>query len=416
MTTKPLLLTAAWLGLAGLALAQAPEQRAAPAKQYEEVEILRRLLTNKLHALYPQTTWLSPSVNSSPWVDIGSPTQGFLNGIEYQLPERTRLGNWISSTNERNWTVYTGSSPGPAIEGVYLKGYGIVYTLTLPPPARPHKPEATTAAPKPLSEWDQVRRQVRGEKDKPKPPAPEAKQPSISETILRVLAENGQHLSQLGEDETVTVAITFREPRPGTLVGQNVYPTNYTNPSLYFSAGGLNPNTTPYVTEVNPGAPAVESGGPFFPPAKALKPGRSSAYDHELLGDLSLKQERNDEAVKAYQRALELVSPEQSPDTARQLKLKLARALLARGDADAAAKALEQYAALQKKQPAASASPSDAAAGHGLPDKMIITVPKRLLEQTGTGKLSFEEFRKGATVQHLTFSAREGAGTPTPGK
>jgi len=402
MTAKPFLLTVAWLGLAGLTLAQAPEQRPAPAKQYEEVEILRRLLTNKLHALYPQTTWLSPSVNSSPWIDIGSATQGFLNGLEYQQPaERTLLGNWISSTNERNWTVYTGSSPGPAIEGLYLKGYGIVYTLTLPPPARPHKPEAAAAAPKPVSEWEQVRRQVRGEKDKPKPPAPEAKRPSISETVLRVLAENGHHLSQLAEEESVTVAITFREPRPGNLVGQSVYPTN----TIYFTEGGLNLNTAPQGTELKPLVSSGEGGSPFFPPAKAVKPGRSSAYDHELLGDLSLKQERNDEAVKAYQRALELVSPEQSPDTARQLKLKLARAQLARGDAAAAAKALEQYAALQKKQPAAPANQPDAAGGHALPDKMIITVPRRLLEQAGTGKLSFEEFRKGATVQHLTFSA-----------
>ena len=53
-------------------------------------------------------------------------------------------------------------------EGVYLKGQGVVFTVTLPPlPSQPSQPKSP--ATKPLSEWEQIRMQLRGEEPK-KPP------------------------------------------------------------------------------------------------------------------------------------------------------------------------------------------------------------------------------------------------------
>jgi hypothetical protein len=48
-------------------------------------------------------------------------------------------------------------------------------------------------------------------------------------------------------------------------------------------------------------------------------------------------------------------------------------------------------------KPASAASP--------LPARLIITASKRLLDQVGAGKMSLEDFKKAATMEHLTFSS-----------
>jgi hypothetical protein len=54
-----------------------------------------------------------------------------------------------------------------------------------------------------------------------------------------------------------------------------------------------------------------------------------------------------------------------------------------------------------------SARTSSSAAAAALPAKLIISAPKKLLDQAGGGKLSFEEFKKAATVEYLTFAGPE---------
>ena len=66
-----------------------------------------------------------------------------------------------------------------------------------------------------------------------------------------------------------------------------------------------------------------------------------------------------------------------------------------------------------KKWIEARAKPASPAQGHGrqgnapaLPNKLIISASKRLLDQVGTGKISFEEFKKSVSVQYLDFSQK----------
>src|SRR6202023_439005 len=97
-------------------------------------------------------------------------------------------------------------------EGVYLKGHGVVYTVTLPIAAQ--KPQVPLGQPadKPLSPWEKEQRALRGDKTEPTKKA-ETGPPSVSETVLRLLADNGKHFTELAPDETVTVAVVFRPNR-----------------------------------------------------------------------------------------------------------------------------------------------------------------------------------------------------------
>src|SRR5262249_29631479 len=143
--------------------------REATAKRYEEIEILRRLLTGKLEALYPTNVWNRntasfngwPSTlqrNDSLWVDFGFPTPANQSGTRF-------FTTLVNARNPLAWPQLVVAPHWLTSEGVYVKGHGIVYALTLPPPAAPSPTPAAEPAPKPLSEWEQVRRQIRGDKD-----------------------------------------------------------------------------------------------------------------------------------------------------------------------------------------------------------------------------------------------------------
>jgi hypothetical protein len=66
-------------------------------------------------------------------------------------------------------------------------------------------------------------------------------------------------------------------------------------------------------------------------------------------------------------------------------------------------KAIELVAKVQAET--AKAAKADKPAGPSLPAKLIITVSKKLLDQAGSGKITMEDFAKGATVEYLTFPA-----------
>jgi hypothetical protein len=140
----------------------------------------------------------------------------------------------------------------------------------------------------------------------------------------------------------------------------------------------------------------------------------STARDHMLLGDLVGKQGKHDEALRHYERALGQLAQQGQPGevTEKMLRQRAAQALLEKGDVEAARKMLDQLLAAQNRQKkyGENKKRDEAAGGVDLPGKLIITVPKRLLEKAGAG-LSFEEFRKEAGVQYLTFP-REGVHAP----
>jgi tetratricopeptide (TPR) repeat protein len=134
----------------------------------------------------------------------------------------------------------------------------------------------------------------------------------------------------------------------------------------------------------------------------------SSARDYELLGDLHEKQARLADAIEAYQKA---VAQNPDPKTAAALYRKLARASLSQAaelDAEAkkaaVAKALEYVKRLQEAETPV-AKPAAAPVPVQLPAKLTISAPKKLLDLAGSGKISFEEFKKAATVDYLTFTA-----------
>src|SRR5262249_20195044 len=120
-----------------------------------------------------------------------------------------------------------GSSPLEG-EGVYLKGQGIVYTVTMPPPADDPRPRGSRPTPQGLSDWERMRKQLRGEKPAAPGAAAESKQPSVADVVLKLLADNGHNFKHLGDTESITVVVTFRDfnavlrsvySRPGYAVG-----------------------------------------------------------------------------------------------------------------------------------------------------------------------------------------------------
>ena len=66
----------------------------------------------------------------------------------------------------------------PFPEGVYLKGQGVVYQVTLPPPpVNPVEEQAEKSAPA-LTPWERARGEVRGGKRVP-PPSREVQPPAV---------------------------------------------------------------------------------------------------------------------------------------------------------------------------------------------------------------------------------------------
>lgn len=338
------------------------------------------------------------------------------------------------------------------VEGVYLKGQGATYTLTLPPPPRSLPIATKKTLSKALTDWERARQSVRGDQPQPQKSEP-AKEPSengifaeleksghlgLTEAILRVLAENGHHFSQLAPDEKITVAVTFREPSH-TTANQSQGGMQAANPlNSWGNTPGLESPTTWDGQSLQPGVGGSDSGGAVGGMSKMMGggPGRGgmgarmgggpgsggmaamggegaaqapvSIRDHELLGDMLMKQGKAQEAIKAFQRALNFNPP---PKHTASLYRKIAQADLMVPDDAAAKKALEMAAESLKQAGDTTNTGSPGAGGAGkassppsLPSKLIISAPKRLLDQAGEGKIPYADFRRQATIDYFGFS------------
>lgn len=389
----------------------------ARTKLYEDVEILRRLMSQKLEGLYGARWSVPTHENSNLLIDMGhtpnvsSAANQWLSRTNVFTKPTSKLFRYDQGNRLNGRSLhYVLSTAWPEIEGTYLKGHGVVYHMTLPPPAAPPKQEGEKPAPKPVSDWERVRKQVRGEKEQPTPAAPEAKPPSLSENILKVLYENGHHLP-LAADESVTVAVTFREqPRATANAAIDWAAPVLTNVASFvdYDADGMGdlilmvgqPNTAE-----NPNA-APNDNKPANDPQFA---NATSPHDHVLLGDLCLKQDKVNDAVTAYESALRLLAkgaPTNGTASKAEVYKKLLQALAAKGDMPALRKATEEYeAAVQEHKAAAAGQKAEKTPKpEPLPGKMIITVSKKLLEQTRATNGSFEDFRKAASVEYLSFA------------
>jgi hypothetical protein len=409
------------------AAAQAPapiardQNSSRQAQMYEDVEIMRRLLNGKLQrygasGVAANAAWKNSCMachdtvhgtgaavldyDNDGWLDL------FVTNAHggHVLYRNEGNGKFKDVTNEVGLDRFvldaTGTAHGlgaPHIldtEGTYLKGRGVVFTLTLPPPQGDPRPAPEATPDKPLTDWERIRREVRKEKPAEAAAKPR-KEATLAEVILKVLAENGQHFTQLGLDESLTVAVTFRAPTAvsvGVAMGDVDGDGNMTNFAIHALRAA--PQTDKPDAHASPAKPQAKD-----------KPA-STAQDYLLLGDLHVKQGKLSEAISTYQKALEL-----KPDgrQAALLHQQLARTYLLMQKDDEARqalqKAMESLTRVQGEQPK---PPKQAdTAPTPLPSKLIISVPKRALDMVAMGKMTFEEFTKAATVEYLTFPTQK---------
>ena len=309
----------------------------------------------------------------------------------------------------------------PRFEGVYLKGFGVVFTATVPEPGsvvfdphtkgvglmaacvKCHEPigvqewdlfQPASALVKP-DLWEQVRKEVLGVKDEPKAQK-KPKQMSIcgpgslTESLLRVLADHGHHFQQLADNENISVVITLNEKsrRLAALSGQ------------------------------------VDSGELLSVHLVVSLDLRKQIDDLAALGDLHMKQGKYAEAVTAYMKAIELLQGRElkaTPDTPhdavrrqveeanrllRRLYSSAARAQLELGKFDDARSLLDKARAAAVKVSGAAKQPAPPPRPD-LPAKLIVTVPKSLLVAVHQGKVSFEDFKKKASVETVNLGAEK---------
>jgi hypothetical protein len=392
------LLLSAWLLAAGAAAGQGDAVQAKKPAQstemYEDIEIFRRLLAAKLQGQYVN---LSSSF-LQPWGGYGAAgsnydwngLQGFSGGSGNQgsgfggtglqgsgLSGTTFQGSGLAGMSGRT-NLYGGFNGYVVrrsfdLEGVYLKGQGVVFTATLPPPDRDPLGSSSKVSVKPLSDWDRARMEIRGEKPaQARPPAP--KSPGLAELVLKTMADNGHRFRQLAENENLTVVITFRS------LASSGAPL-----AIYYLTGQGSGGTSAYTVD--------RKGTP------------SSARDYELLGDLHMRQGKKQDAVKAYLDAFKL-------DPGQRLLGKVVTAYVAMdktvnvNDTQKFIQRLEAYLKANETKPVeASKVAAPSTAGKSLPAKLIISASKALLDQAGAGKIDFEAFKKAATVEYLTFGS-----------
>jgi tetratricopeptide (TPR) repeat protein len=456
MNTRPLWLAAlAALAAGGLLTAQTPAPPgpgpqltgrladaalADPAGVYENVEILRRVLAEALYQV--PGVWLTgsapPTQGASGIWDAG----GTATDVHVQAFTATMGGMMMGGSS--NAVAWDADKQGG--EGTYLKGYGIVYSMTLPV----HFPGAVRQSPRPahksLSPWERARRELRGEKVDAEARQPERHDASLTEAVLRVLAENGSQFSQLEDGDRLTVALTLRPAQectachagPGGALNAPAPLTGQGTPMGAAMGMGMRP--------MGGGGPAMRGGGgmikglgrpgmgglgggaaPEVPPKEKEEDESSRAQRLEVsnyvhLGDARLKQGRVAEAVAVYEKALAVsesllkstgTADQAAPDVRESVAdvyTRLARAYLLQGDADRAHQVLQRAAKLTNPAgPAASAGTKADTARVVLPAKVVISVTRRLADQVGSRQITFEAFAKAAEVQYFNFPVADKA-------
>ena len=364
----------------------------------EDVEILRRLLDKSFTAVY-------------------GPLTGSVRPIFYNTNGAGAVGGMMGGMSA-GFGNYLTASPAPDLQGVYLKDYGVVYTVTLPPPPNGMRPGPTvgTVTRTPLSPWERTRKELRGEKIEDEGKVVSGS-PSLSEVMLKVLAENGKNFTRLAEGERITVAVTFQDN-----AANGIYQPQ--PPGGGGTGGGLMPGMTPGLgsSASAPQPPSLPPSLPGMPPSSPFVPGTewvTNIRNGLTLGDLHVKQKNYAEAISAYhnaqdqlQKTLEVYKTKNPEDTgsvltAAHLYVLLAKGYESAGDKDAAREAMEKVESLSKMVAARTdeaplmARPTARPATPALPSKLIVTASKKLLDEVGSGKMTFEAFCKAATVESV---------------
>lgn len=270
----------------------------------------------------------------------------------------------------------------PTVEGTYLDGYGVVFTVTLPATGRDPRPGFVGPKETPaLSEWDREQLRLRGGPASETPPPASPAHPPVGELLLRLLAENGKHFTGFKEEERVTIAVTFRSSVASRPPLDSTRSTTIGSSTL--SGQGVN-------SDANLAGVIVD---------------RFTTL--ETMGDLHLRQGQPQKAIDAYRQAwaqAESGTPElpnqMTADRIRAARLKLAQANLAAGNVEDA-QALIAAAAAHGVKASTVAQPAGSVAAPR-PARLTISAPKKLLDQIGAGKMGLDEFRKQATVEYIS--------------
>jgi hypothetical protein len=321
---------------------------------------------------------------------------------------------------------HSGLVPMLPVEGNYLKGYGVAFQLVLPPQKNVLK-DLPAAKARTESDWDNARRELHGEKVTAAKPSPES--PSLADVLLKIMSDNGKHFEYLPETENFAIVVTFRGAAPVHSYGTSMSggrPRSGSGPGLGSSMGGMSSSSTlrPSGGTLGSGIGSLGAGGSSTSSSGA--PTGSSAggtvadsiaaigRDYELLGDLHTKQGKTVEAVDAYSKAVQaaktatIAQPagedakanvERVKQRVRDLSTKLAKALLDAGRVEEARKALEMETMIKVLPPGSSSGPTVP-----LPTKLTISATKKLLDQVGSGKISYDEFRKQVTLDYSSFT------------
>lgn len=303
------------------------------AQRNEDVEILRRLL-NKAVGL-PDKVHVTAEPPGRAHPNDPAPSMSMMTD-QYLPVWQERMKEW----NARN-PLLPGSTkvtaPVGPFDGVYLPGAGVVFTLHVPSGAgvvadgsrlglnqscvvchagitardRHHASsvvhqcstchDAAVTPPTPLSDWERVRSDVRGERPKATDPTPKKEEkpraavcePGNLQTLITgVLAANAKNVRHLPEKEGVTVVVTFDELKPTGRVWKG---TSYYEPVETVEKGQP---VTKY--ELRTKEEWVDTDAPPTHPlagGKAFTPGEVKSL---ALGDLHLKQGKYKEATEAY--------------------------------------------------------------------------------------------------------------------
>jgi hypothetical protein len=390
-------------------------------ERYEQIEILRRLLDQGLRARGHATA----PIHSTAFSPDGKLIWGATSDGAVRV--------WDAASGKQLRDPHA-SLELPALQGVYLKGHGVVYTTTLPAGTLMTVMDGgTTSVEKPLTEWERVRSEVRGEKQEPKKPKTN---PSLAYLLLKSLADNGKYMTQLPEGESITVAVTLSSmqsctschgnpwsstPRLSTFTGNGGTSTFTGGSSTATFTGGTGGSGTSSTGTSGGGSSSTTSVANNL--LGDLAERRGAAKQLVLLGDLHLKQKKYREATETFLKANEIYTKMLEflrngplefkgnlPLTVSEWELdllecrtKLAQSLLAEGKQDEARKVLADIAAqAQRGAQTDTAKPAEKPV-IVLPSKLIVSASKKALEAVGSGKMSFEEFRKAATIEYLTF-------------
>jgi predicted negative regulator of RcsB-dependent stress response len=306
-------------------------------------------------------------------------------------------------------------------EGFYLQNLGVVYTVTLPWDQQNPLGEAAKASEKSLSEWEKVRKELHGEKVEAEKKATQTA-PSRTDAILKVMAENGRHFTQLAENEQLTIVVTLRDPLQyvhwqtscmscHTATGQVSQDTRRSSDEKMQRLLDLDQARS--LDDIASKA-LIDAGSERI---KKENDGRMvEATNFASLGDLRLKQGRPKEAIESYEKAIEILRQihrarrqagaatkdlEAEKNLVLEFYTKQASAYLALGEPDNAYNRLQLVAKAGGRGTEKKTIPQETVPKVGLPGKLIISASKQALQQVGAGKMTFEDFKKAARVEYF---------------